>query len=145
MSVISRSGISVLVPPGWEAEMFDYSDRIVLHLSDAPLFPGRSDFGGRALRRLRSNAIFIAVLEYDSSDSKRGLFGRVGRPAFVPSDFAPNRLHHQVSGQSAAQKFFTVGGRTFCCYAVIARETPSIDEVARVNQAVRGLSVNVTR
>lgn len=125
--------------------MFDYSDRIVLHLSDTPLIPGRADFGGRALRRLRSNAIFIAILEYDSDESNRGLFGRVGRPAFVPSDFAPNRLHHQVSGQSAAQKFFTLGGRTFCCYAVIAQERPSVQDVARINQSLRGLSVNVTR
>lgn len=125
--------------------MFDYSDRIVLHLSDGPLSPGRADFGGQALRRLSSNAIFVAILEYDSDDSNRGLFARVGRPAFVPSDFAPNRLHHQVSGQSAAQKFFTLGGRTFCCYAVIARERPSVQDVAKINQSLRGLSVNVTR
>lgn len=145
MSVIARSGVSVTVPPGWEAEMFDYSDRIVLHISDVPLLPGRADFGGQPLRRLRSNGIFVAILEYDSDEEKRGLFGRVGKPVFVPSDFAPNRLHHQVSGQTAAQKFFTVGGRTFCCYAVIAREAPSSADVARVNQAVRGLSVNVPK
>lgn len=145
MTEISRAGVSVTVPSGWEAELSDYSNRVVLHMSNAPLPAGRSDFGGRAIDRLRGGSIFVAVLEYNSSDSNRGLFQRTGRPVFVPTDFAPNRLHHSVRGKTGAQKFFTLEGRAFCCYAVVGRETPAVNDVAEINRLLRGLSLIITR
>lgn len=145
MTRISRAGVSVDVPPGWEAEISDYSNRVVLHMSSSPLPGGRSDFGGPAVDRLKASSIFVAVLEYDPAESHRGLYRRTGRPAFVPSDFAPNRVHPYVPGKTAAQKFFTLGGRTFCCYAVIAREVATPDLVAKVNQLLHRFSLSFTR
>lgn len=145
MTELSRAGVTVTIPPGWEAELSDYDNRIVLHMSNVPLPPGRSDFGGPAIDRLANGSIFVAVLEYEPSDANRGLFHRTRRPAFVPSNFAPNRLHHSVPGKTGAQKFFTLEGRTFCCYAVIAKATPSVNQVAKVNQLLRGLSMTATR
>jgi hypothetical protein len=144
VTLLSRAGLSVEVPTGWEGELIDHpGHRVVLHLSSGPLPAKRSDFGGEALERLRDRAIFVSLLEYDPSEANVGLFKRRGFPLFVPSDFAPNRLHRQIRGQTGAQKFFTYRNRTFCCYAVIARETATTADTARVNNALRGLSVAI--
>lgn len=145
MTRISRRGVIVDVPSGWEAELMDHpGNRVVLHMSDGPLPGRRSDFGGHAVEDLTSNRIFVSVLEYDPSEADVGLFRMTGVPTFVPSDFAPNQLHRYVRGQTGAQKFFTYGGRTFCCYVVIARSTPTMADTGRVNRSLDGLSLEVT-
>lgn len=142
MTQVSRNGVTVTVPNGWEAELIDHpGNRVVLHMSDGPLPSKRSDFGGHAVEELTDARVFISVLEYDPTEANVGLFRKSGLPSFVPGDFAPNQLHRYVRGQTAAQKFFTYGDRTFCAYVVIAKTTPSVADSARVNQTLNGFSL----
>lgn len=148
MTRITRSGVAVEVPSGWEAELTDHPGvgrRLVLHMTSGPLPGGRSDFGGDALARLGDKGIFVSVLEYDPSEAGVGLFQRQGVPSFVPSDFAPNQLHNQMKGQTGAQKFFSYKGRTFCAYVVIARDVATAADTARVNNVLRGFTLPVSQ
>lgn len=146
MTEISRQGVTVEVESGWEAELMDHpGKRVVLHMSNRPLPRDRSDFGGESIGNLRGDDIFISILEYEPSDAGRGIFKRNGIPAFVPADFDPYNLHRFVLGQTGAQKFFSINGRSFCCYVVIGRPTPGPGDIGRINRSIAGFRMSVVR
>lgn len=146
MTEISRQGVAVTVEPGWEAELMDHpGKRVVLHMSSRPLPRDRSDFGGDSIEDLRSGEIFISILEYSPTDADRGIFKRNGVPAFVPANFDPYNLHRFVLGQTGAQKFFSMNGRSFCCYVVIARNAPAPGDIGRINSTVAGFRASVAQ
>jgi hypothetical protein len=134
---LSRFGFTVNIPAGWEGEFVAHpSGHIVLHVMNGPLPPNRSDFGGHGIEFIPSGRIFIAILEYASSDASIGLYSRQGLPTFVPSDFAVNHLHRSFPGQIGAQKFFTYQDRSMCCYVVLASTTAPPAMVGEVNRVL---------
>lgn len=142
MTQITRNGIVVDVPTGWEAELVEHPGRrIVLHMANSPLPIGRSDFGGHAIENLPKGRAFVSLLEYDPRDANKGLFQSKALPAFVPGEFAANKMHRLVWGQNAAQRFFSIYDRAFCCYAVIASDPVAIADVAAINRAIQRISV----
>lgn len=141
MTTISRRGVTVAVPTGWEVELTDSGGRVVLHMAFGGLPNARSDFGGHAIESLSPGRAFIAFLEYDPQEANTGLFKAQGLPSFVPSDFSPDRLQRYTPGQSGAQRFFTVSNRAFCCYVVLTREHPTTTDTARINKALAGVEV----
>lgn len=146
MTDISRQGVTVSVEPGWAAELMEHpGKRVVLHMSNRPLPGDRSDFGGDSIGNFRGGEIFISILEYDPADASRGIFKRNGVPAFVPADFDPYNLHRFVLGQTGAQKFFSVNGRSFCAYVVIGRNAPGPGDIGRINRSVAGFKMSVVR
>jgi len=141
VSTLTQLGVTVAPPEGWEVEFRPAEEgRVILHLSNYPLPPLRSDFGGHALEGMGPGKVFLALLEGDSQDADRGLYRASGPPRLAPADFSPDNVHRPVPGQTGAQRFFTVEGRAFCCYAVIGALTHLPESVAEVNRGLAAVS-----
>lgn len=142
--LLSAAGLEVTVPPGWDAEIAGnpaVGHPSLLHLSNRPLPPGRSDFGGHALEALANDAVFVALLEYAPSDAGHGLFHRSGKPTVVPAEFSAKKLNKAITGHVGTQRFFTEAARAFCLYAVIASDARVTAGASLVNQAIGLVSV----
>ena len=70
-----------------------------------------------------------------------GLFGPRGVPRLAPSQFGPDRLQRVVPGRSAAQHFFTEGGRAFCLFVVLGSHARRMALVPRAAQVVGGFAI----
>jgi len=124
-------GFDVVVPAGWDAQITsrvpledDASSQPVLHAANFPLPNDRGDFGSGAVEIMRSEHVFVSLLEYDPSEADTALFSRKGMPRRLRStEFAGNRLQRAIGGQSGYQKFFNEGGRAFCLYIVLGDHT----------------------
>jgi hypothetical protein len=100
---------------GWAPER----PRPVLHLANFALPKGRGDFGTGADEIMGSDHVFVSVLEYGESEVGTALFASAGMPLPRPGEFSPNALQRTLAGQAGWQRFFTVGGRSFCAYVVL--------------------------
>lgn len=93
--------------------------RPVLHASTATLPQDRGDFGTGAVQRLGSGDAFLALVDYGPEVADEGLFAPQGMPRLAPSQFSPDNLQRPLPQVSAAQHFFSSGGRAFCLFAVV--------------------------
>src|SRR5690349_21632467 len=120
----SRYGLTVAgAAPGWETrvsrrlpEAPDEVTHPVLHACTRPLPSERGDFGSGVIELLGSDDVFVSLMEFGSEVADQGLFEPQGRPRLAPSQFATNRMPRSYPGVSAAQHFFSEGGRAFCLY-----------------------------
>ena len=121
---VTGHGVSIDVPPGWEARIFRRSGGgPVLHLATFALDDADGDFGAAATGRMRAGDCFAALIEYRDPQIRPGvgLFESAGRPRMPRlDDFAASQLQVTRRGQRGWQRFFTDGGRTCCLYGVIA-------------------------
>lgn len=121
---ISGHGLSVEVPPGWEARIFRRGDSApVMHLASFALHDHDGDFGAAATGRMGADDRFLALVEYSTGERLvpgRGLFAGERPPAPQPRGFSARQLQVTRPGQLGWQRFFTDAGRPFCAYAVIA-------------------------
>jgi hypothetical protein len=62
-------------------------------------------------------------------------------PRLAPSQFGPDRLQRVVPGRSAAQHFFTEGGRAFCLFVVLGSHARRMALVPPAAQMVRGIAI----
>jgi hypothetical protein len=121
---VAGHGISIDVPPGWEARIFRRGGgEPVLHVATFELLDGDGDFGAAATGRMRGDDVFAALIEYRVDDRLRagaGLFAAGGLPA-PPEAHEFNPMHLQVTrrGQLGRQRFFTDASRPYCLYLVI--------------------------
>lgn len=113
----------------------------VLHACTRPLPAQRGDFGSGVVDLLGSEDVFLALVEYGSEVADQGLFAAQGFPRLAPSQFAPNRLQRPMPGRSAAQHFFSVGGRAFCLFTVLGGHSRRMASVPKAVQVVRSLRV----
>lgn len=109
----------------------------VLHAATIPLPAIRGDFGTGVVDLLGPNDAFVALVEYGDDVADVGLFEPQGLPKLAPSQFSPNRLQRAVRECSAAQHFFSAGGRAFCLFAVVGRHSSRMATVRRA-AALRG-------
>jgi hypothetical protein len=145
----SRYGLSVEgADPGWETRVYrrDVHDPAevthpVLHACTRALPAERGDFGSGVIDQLGSDDVFVSLIEFGSEVADQGLFARQGRPALAPSQFATNRLARSYPGVSAAQHFFSEGGRAFCLFVVLGAHSRRMALVPRAEQMVRSLRV----
>ncbi len=149
---LSRYGLSVDGPPGWEARIFrrepDGPDEVthpVLHACTRPLPAARGDFGGGVVDLLDTEDVFVSLVEFGSEVAGTGLFAPQGRPRLRPSHFGPNRLQRSVPGVSAAQHFFTEGDRAFCLFVVLGSHARRMALTPRAESLVAGLAVTDRR
>jgi hypothetical protein len=145
MSTIGAFGISAAVPHGWDARFFRHEGgEPTLHLASFPLPPSDGEFGTRATGHMRAGAIFLALTEYQTGtgvEAGRGIFaGRVPR-SLEPHAFSDRTLLRPRPGQRGLQRFFSLGGRAFCLYAVLSGGTGSDELVAAAGTALRSLRV----
>lgn len=123
--ILDAHGLRVALPRGWSGRVFARAhDVATLHAGDFPVVLGDGEFGDRSTGRMPDPGVFLALTEYRPGrglEPGRGLFEprRPPRP-LDPSAFAPSRLAHPRPGQVGAQHFFTVAGRPFCLYVVLA-------------------------
>ncbi|MCU1428803.1 MAG: hypothetical protein JWL83_2803, partial [Actinomycetia bacterium] len=96
---LSAHGLSVEVPPGWEARIlrrtavaFGEQARPVVHLANFALPEGRGDFGAGVVEHMRSGEVFVVLFDYGTASAHQLLFRHVGLPTLAIADFSPRRL-----------------------------------------------------
>ena len=171
MPTIDRADVRVVVPAGWEGEIYGRGDhgevvaappstttqgfgtasttstgsqtagRTFLHLATFPLPAERADYGNGAVQLMGPDDIFIALLEHEREDASKALFAPVGIPRLTSSDFRTDVLHRTLPGHSGHQRFFHVGDRAFCLYIVIGSHWARSDLVPRVNDILDGIAI----
>jgi hypothetical protein len=125
--ILEAHGLRVTLPPRWSGRVFARDGALAtLHAATFPLALDDGEFGDRSTGLMPAQGSFIALTEYRAGGSLQpgtGLFAarRIPRP-LDPSSFAHAGLAHPRAGQAGMQHFFTVSGRPFCLYAVIAGE-----------------------
>ena len=115
--------------------------RPVLHACTRPLPADRGDFGTGAVDLLGPDDVFVALVDYGAEVADHGLFERQGMPKLAPSQFAPNRLQRPLPGMSAAQHFFSSGGRAFCLFTVLGSHARRMASVPRAAALVRTVHI----
>jgi hypothetical protein len=140
--ILDAHGIRVVLPAGWSGKVFARSPRAAtLHAADFQL-PLSEDgqFGPESTAEMPHTASFLAVTEYEPGGGLKpghGLFARRGiRLPLDPAGFSSAGLAHPRPGQLGMQHFFSMAGRAFCLYVVIAgprsgrrRQLLSLDHV----------------
>ncbi len=170
MARLSDGGIAVEVPSGWEAQIdpgtgawggdpvgragiaaaetgpTQMADgavrRTVAHLANFPLAADRGDFGGGAVETMQRSDVFISVFEHDPASADTPLFAPEGVPhGLKVGDFDPAGMQREVSGGSALQRFFHVGGRAFCLYVVVGNHIDRRDVLPAINEVLASLEI----
>lgn len=166
MARLSSGGVGFELPPGWEGQIDPGSGtwretpelgatqalpatqpdgavrRVVAHVANFPLPPGRGDFGNGAVQGMRAGDVFIALFEYDPTSTEAPLFRRVGLPDISAADFDPASLQKPVPGGSAMQRFFQVAGRAFCLYVVVGSHIDRADVVPMIRTLLAGMEIS---
>ncbi len=149
----SRYGLTVEgADPGWETRIArrephepDEVTHPVLHACTRALPAERGDFGSGVIDLLGSDDVFVALIEFGSEVADQGLFAPQGRPALKPSQFSTNRMARSYPGVSAAQHFFSEGGRAFCLFVVLGAHSRRMALVPRAERMVRSVKVTSRR
>lgn len=152
MSRITRSGLSVDVPAGWEGSIdgggFEQlsagSTRpTLMHVGSFPMPADRGSFGSGATELMNTDDILIVLFEYGPESVGTPLFAEEGMPTSMRADdFDRNALQHAIPGQSGVQKFFTDRGRAFCLYVVLGSHIDRAELVSRVNSVLATVEIS---
>jgi hypothetical protein len=152
---MNSHGIDVEVPQGWDGEIYRRpagldalstaaggGTRPVMHLSNFPLPPERGDFGSGAAEVMRSDNVFISLVEYAPESAGKALFASSGLPTVSAEHFAPDRMQRPTPGQSGAQYFFNHNGRAFCLYVALGSHARRRELVPEVNQVLATIGLD---
>jgi len=152
VSRISRSGISVDIPQGWEGSIdgggFEQLSSgatrpTLLHMGSFPMPPERGSFGSGATELMNTDDVFMVLFEYGPDSVGAPLFAAEGMPRSVsPDDFSRDALQHAVAGQSGMQRFFTQRERAFCLYVVLGSHLDRAELVTRVNTVLQTVEIS---
>lgn len=148
MTVLSRYGISVDLPWGWEGAIFrrpvteEERPHPVVHAATFGLPPDRGDFGSGAVEVMAANDVFLALLEYDGEFAGRGLYASAGIPQSLDAAmFSTSTLQRVIAGQAGTQRFFTVAGRAFCLYVVLGSASLAGALIPSASSVLRAIAV----
>ena len=161
MTTLSAEGLSVVLPTGWEGEIYVRPPegaappaaapaarvrgqaRPVLQLADFALPRTRGDFGGGAVELMGPRNIFVSLFEHGPESVGTPLFAASGPPwPVATSDFGPNRLQRPLPGQAGGQWFFHFEGRAFCLYAVLGSYSLRVLLARPLNHALAGIRIS---
>jgi hypothetical protein len=148
-TTVAAYGLRATLPKRWEARLYrrtgsaeeGESTNPVLHVANFALPARRGDFGSGAVEIMRSHDAFVALLEYDSSETGRALFAARGLPRPALTEFAPNALQRKLPGQLGYQGFCTENGRAFCLYVVLGSWQHARQLLDEVHDAVDCIEV----
>ena len=148
MTSIAAYGLSVDLPPGWEAVIYCRPPTVagtthpVLHAATFALPVVRGDFGGGAVDLMGPSDAMVVLLEYHPSSTGTALFARCGMPrALTPDAFSPACLQRGIAGQAGVQLFFNQGGRAFCLYTVLGSYAMRAAIVPSINAVLDGIQI----
>lgn len=139
--ILEAHGLRVRLPHGWSGRVFSRAGAAAtMHVASFPLPLSDGEFGDRSTGQMRAGGSFLALTEYlpgDGLEPGRGLFSPKRLPRRLdPAGFAVAGLAHPRPGQAGMQHFFTISGRPFCLYVVVAgprrerrRQLAAIDHV----------------
>jgi hypothetical protein len=149
---IARYGLSVEGLPGWEARISRRPEQVpgevthpVLQGCTRPLPAERGDFGSGVVEHLDVDDIFVSLVEFGTDVADEGLFAPQGRPALAPSQFSPDRIQRNLPRITAAQHFFSEGGRAFCLFVVLGAHSRRMALAPRAERFVTSLRVTDRR
>lgn len=156
---LRAEGISVDVPPGWDARMFhrprdplapqargsatpQAPELAVLHAGNFALPTQLGDFGSGAVEIMRATHVLLCLLEYDAPSAKTVLFSHDGVPQSIsPTSFRPQTMQRTIMGQSGMQTFFREQGRAFCLYVALGSHRARYGLVPQVNSLLASVRV----
>lgn len=148
MTRFTAPGITIDLPPGWEAEVDGGAGEAPAplqtprtHIANFPLPPHRGDFGSNAVERMRRGDSLICLLEEASAAASSTLHGTRGLPALSPTQFSPDAVQRPRPGQTGTQAFLHVGDRAFVLYVVLAERLDRRAQVAEINRVLGGIAL----
>ena len=148
MTVLSRFGLTVDLPRGWEGSVFRRTPgpgeetHPVLHAGSFPLPPERGDYGNGAVEAMKARDVFIALLEDHPSSAGTALYAARALPRRLDAgSFNPANLQRAIPGHAGTQVFCTESGRPFCLYVVLGSWALARLGVSRVNAVLATLRV----
>jgi hypothetical protein len=150
----SVGGLTMPVPPGWEARgvgeaQVRQADGSVaypfVHLASFAMNAVRAPYGSGVVEYMGADDAFVALLEFAPQSATTALFARHGPPRRLrATDFSPSRLQRTIKGQLGAQVFFRENGRAFCCYVVLGGIEALRVALGDVNAVLSGLEIRAT-
>jgi hypothetical protein len=144
---LSAHGIHVELPKGWSGRLFSRGDGVAtLHVGNFTLALGDGEFGDRSTGAMRDGGTFVALTEYQPGSGLTpgsGLFAPRRIPRRLdPSALKRTGLAHPRPGQVGGQHFFTVSGRPFCLYVVLAgRRSTRRRQLAALEHVLRSVQI----
>ena len=149
MQVLTRSGIEIELPDGWDGRIYrreaeaEASTRRALHAANFALPPNLGDYAVGAVERMSTGDVLVVLLEFDPASAGHGLFKNEGLPeSMAETDFSPTAMPRAIPGKTAAQWFFSSGGRAFCLYVVLGSHRERADVLPLVNTVVGTLRID---
>ncbi len=158
---LEARGISVDVPAGWDANIYQRPDpfarlelrrleqvsaeetrHVVAHIATFPLPEGRGDYGGGAVELMGPDDALIVIFEYHPDSTATALFSSDQLPwPLHPNDFDPNQMQRPLPGQGGVQRFFQAGGRAFCLYVAIGGMSNRTTVIPIVNEILETVNI----
>ncbi|MGI8806532.1 MAG: hypothetical protein ACR2KK_01515 [Acidimicrobiales bacterium] len=148
MEKLTRSGLEIDLPDGWDGRIYrreaeEAVTRRALHAANFALPLDLGDYAVGAVERMQAGDVLVVLLEFDPDSAGRGLFRNEGMPTGLASgDFSPTAMPRAMPGRTAAQWFFSSGGRAFCLYVVLGSPGPPTALMPLVNQVVETLKID---
>jgi hypothetical protein len=146
--ILSKDGISVDLPRGWEGRAFVPSVPApaltfpVLHAATFALPPDDSSFGGGLARAMGAEGTMFSLVEFDPALAGDTLFCEDRLPIAVrPRELSPSALQVRRPGHAAVQRFFAESRRAFCLYAIVGSRDDRSDRVRQLNGVLATLRI----
>lgn len=147
MQILSRQGLEIELPDGWDARIYRREavdgevTRRALHAANFAIPTGVGDYAVGAMEQMTAGDVLVVLLEFDPDNAGQGLFRNEGLPTGLSAgDFSPTAMPRAMPGRTAAQWFFSLNDRAFCLYVVLgshADRSGMMDLVNRVVETVR--------
>lgn len=149
MDTLSRSGLQVDLPDGWDGRIYrrqaedGVTTRRALHAANFALPPNLGDYATGAIERMQSDDVLVTLIEFDPDSADSGLFRSQGLPSGLSSDdFSPAALPRAVPGRTGAQYFFSAGGRAFCLFVALGSHADRADLAPVADQVVQTIRID---
>ncbi len=149
MPKLTRSGVEIDLPDGWDGRIYRREaeegavTRRAMHAANFALPPNLGDYAVRAIEGMEAADTLVVLLEFDPDSAGQGLFKNEGLPTEMgPDDFSPTAMPRAVPGRTAAQWFFSLGGRAFCLYVVLGSHLERASLLPLANRVVRTIRVD---
>ncbi len=149
MEKLTSYGLEIELPEGWDGHIYRRQaedgemTRRAMHAANFALPPNVGDYAVGAVDTMRAADMLVVLLEFDPDSAGQGLFKNEGLPTELnPDDFSPSAMPRAVPGRTAAQWFFSLGGRAFCLYVVLGSHRDRASLLPLANTVVSTIRVD---